>query len=209
MNYERIYDTLTSKDSQSEYTEEHHIIPKCMGGTDDKGNLVKLTAREHYIAHKLLTKIYPDNLSLFHAHSMMTVGRTVTSLQYEDAKKSRSKAMELDNPVHKIPREKVMNNIRNMARMNRGDNNIMRRSEELREYHSNRMKKDNPMTKYPEKNRTAKPVVVTYEDGTQEHYSYAKKFSETKNVPYSTVKLIMRKKLGSKKHKIVSIIQKG
>lgn len=39
------------------YYENHHIIPKSLGGTDDKSNLVKLTAREHYIAHKLLTKM--------------------------------------------------------------------------------------------------------------------------------------------------------
>ena len=59
MNYEKIYRELTNRDSRAKYTEIHHIIPKCMGGTDDKSNLVKLTAREHYIAHKLLTKIYP------------------------------------------------------------------------------------------------------------------------------------------------------
>ena len=208
MNYERIYDTLTSKDSQSEYTEEHHIIPKCMGGTDDKGNLVKLTAREHYIAHKLLTKIYPDNLSLFHAHSMMTVGRTVTSLQYEDAKKSRSKAMNLDNPVHKMSREHVIENIRNLAHKNKGDNNIMRRSSELREYHSQRMKKDNPMTKYPERNRTAKPIEVLYEDGTIENYEYAKALSIERNIPYPTVKWMLREGKGSAKHKIRTIKQR-
>lgn len=38
------------------YTERHHIIPKSMGGLDDNDNLVILTAREHYIAHLLLTK---------------------------------------------------------------------------------------------------------------------------------------------------------
>lgn len=38
------------------YTEKHHIIPKSMGGSNKKYNLVILTAREHYIAHLLLTK---------------------------------------------------------------------------------------------------------------------------------------------------------
>lgn len=32
-------------------------MPKSLGGTDDKNNLVNLTAREHYIAHLLLVKI--------------------------------------------------------------------------------------------------------------------------------------------------------
>jgi len=36
--------------------EIHHIIPKSLGGSDNKENLVLLTAREHYIAHWLLYK---------------------------------------------------------------------------------------------------------------------------------------------------------
>lgn len=42
---------------EGEYFETHHIVPKSLGGTDDKNNLVNLTAREHYIAHLLLVKI--------------------------------------------------------------------------------------------------------------------------------------------------------
>jgi len=40
------------------YTETHHIIPRSLGGTDDINNLVELTAREHFICHWLLTKMY-------------------------------------------------------------------------------------------------------------------------------------------------------
>jgi hypothetical protein len=40
------------------YTERHHIQPKCLGGTDDHKNLVRLTAREHFVVHHLLTKIH-------------------------------------------------------------------------------------------------------------------------------------------------------
>ena len=39
-----------------EYYEKHHIIPKCIGGKDD--NVVLLTAREHYVCHILLTKMF-------------------------------------------------------------------------------------------------------------------------------------------------------
>lgn len=42
------------------YTEKHHIIPRCDGGTDERTNLVALTAREHFICHWLLTKMYSD-----------------------------------------------------------------------------------------------------------------------------------------------------
>jgi len=36
------------------YTESHHIIPKCIGGTNKKENLVRLTYREHRLCHLLL-----------------------------------------------------------------------------------------------------------------------------------------------------------
>jgi hypothetical protein len=38
------------------YTEKHHIIPKSLGGSNSKENLVVLTTREHFICHILLTK---------------------------------------------------------------------------------------------------------------------------------------------------------
>jgi hypothetical protein len=40
------------------YHETHHIIPKSLGGSNHKDNLVKLTAREHFICHLLLTKMF-------------------------------------------------------------------------------------------------------------------------------------------------------
>jgi hypothetical protein len=43
------------------YVEQHHIIPKSMGGNNSKSNLVNLTAREHFICHWLLTKFVDAN----------------------------------------------------------------------------------------------------------------------------------------------------
>jgi len=77
MNYEAIYSNLISNAKSriiEGYTEVHHIIPRCLGGSDNLDNLVALTAREHYIAHQLLVKIYPSNRSILHAALMMTVG---------------------------------------------------------------------------------------------------------------------------------------
>ena len=39
------------------YIERHHIIPKSLGGNNTKDNLVRLTAREHFVCHLLLTKM--------------------------------------------------------------------------------------------------------------------------------------------------------
>src|SRR6056300_541256 len=39
-------------------THTHHIIPKHMGGTDDKDNLIELTPKQHALAHKKLYEKY-------------------------------------------------------------------------------------------------------------------------------------------------------
>ena len=46
------------------YYESHHVVPKCLGGWESRDNLVRLTAAEHYIAHLLLMKMYPENRKL-------------------------------------------------------------------------------------------------------------------------------------------------
>ena len=51
---------LKRKNKDFIYYEQHHIIPKCAGGIDEKNNLVLLTAREHFLAHYLLVKIYQN-----------------------------------------------------------------------------------------------------------------------------------------------------
>lgn len=56
-----------------EYFETHHIIPKCLGGSDDIENLVKLTAREHFISHLLLTKMHDEPKLKFGLHMMTMI----------------------------------------------------------------------------------------------------------------------------------------
>lgn len=77
MDYHQHYEKLITRARNrilEGYTENHHIIPKCQGGSDHPENLVRLTAREHYIAHQLLAKMHPENYSLQFAANMMTVG---------------------------------------------------------------------------------------------------------------------------------------
>lgn len=73
MNYKNIYNKiilkykklnlvkLNPKDKKYIYLETHHIVPKCLGGSDDASNLVNLPAREHFICHLLLPLIYKNN----------------------------------------------------------------------------------------------------------------------------------------------------
>lgn len=71
MNYSKIYDALICKAKNRQdkviYGEVHHIIPRCLGGNGSKDNLVLLTYREHFIAHLLLVKMYPNNTRLYFA----------------------------------------------------------------------------------------------------------------------------------------------
>lgn len=58
--YTKYYTLLTNRAKNrtlTEYTERHHIIPQSLGGSNDKDNLVDLTAREHFICHWLLIKM--------------------------------------------------------------------------------------------------------------------------------------------------------
>jgi len=61
MNYQKIHDDIINRACQrtlcqSIYTEKHHIIPKCEGGTES-GKTVKLTRKEHRLIHLLRYKI--------------------------------------------------------------------------------------------------------------------------------------------------------
>lgn len=102
MNYKKHYDNLIKKrksnPAENEYTEMHHIIPKCMGGDNSPDNLVKLTSKEHYIAHALLYKHHRTS-KLAHAwFSMMRCDpnqeRFFTSRQYDAAKKAHILALQ-------------------------------------------------------------------------------------------------------------------
>lgn len=60
--YTKWYNTIINNAQQrilpvDTYIEKHHIIPRSLGGTNDGINLAKLTAREHFICHLLLTKM--------------------------------------------------------------------------------------------------------------------------------------------------------
>jgi hypothetical protein len=113
MNYEKIYMQLITRAKArvlEGYKERHHIIPKCLGGNNDKENLVDLTAREHYIAHLLLAEIYPKNKKIIYAAFMMaSIGSTkqnsrnyiVSSRIYESLKLKKCHVMKGNIPWNK------------------------------------------------------------------------------------------------------------
>jgi hypothetical protein len=107
MNYQKIYNNLIEKarkenrNKEDGYYESHHILPRSMGGTDEKFNLVLLTPREHYIAHALLVKITEGSQAFYKMAQAFILmgGRTQTqnkrnnSRLYEKCKKEISKSV--------------------------------------------------------------------------------------------------------------------
>jgi hypothetical protein len=58
--YSRWYNAIIEhrkNNTFSGYVERHHIVPKSLGGSNKKENIVALTAREHFICHRLLVKM--------------------------------------------------------------------------------------------------------------------------------------------------------
>lgn len=185
MNYASIYFSLMEyrKKNVIATGEVHHILPRCLGGDDSVTNLVRLTYREHYIAHRLLTKIYPENHSLKYAVYMMSLvqsskTRQPTSRQVAVGRQNLSDAAKIRS-----------------AWFNPG------RTDNSRSAARKRMTENNPITEKPWTNHTAHPVVVTYTDGTTQRFDCASLIP----IPYPTVKWMRKHGKGSKKHNIISI----
>lgn len=84
--YSRIYYRLIDRACQEKrtksdktYYECHHIVPKSLGGTEDKSNKVLLTSKEHIVAHHLLCKMtegraFRSCLMAYHSMCFQTNG---------------------------------------------------------------------------------------------------------------------------------------
>jgi len=113
MNYKKIYKNLILKVRKENrqkgtglYYEKHHILPKCLGGLDDVKNYVLLNAKEHFIAHKLLTKMFPRNISIARAFNLMT---HMNKNKYSLSSRDYAYAVELYRscPVSEETKEKI------------------------------------------------------------------------------------------------------
>lgn len=85
---------------ENSYFERHHILPKCLGGGNERDNLIDLYPREHFIAHKLLAEENPNDTKLARAFILMTCCSTddqeryiVTEQEYEEARIAYSNAL--------------------------------------------------------------------------------------------------------------------
>ena len=106
MNYQLHYDKLIERAKNrtlKKCKERHHIIPRCMGGTNDSINLVDLTPEEHLVAHLLLMKINNNSLLVYAAMRMHT--RVKNNREYGFLRRAFSKMMSFrmageNNPMY-------------------------------------------------------------------------------------------------------------
>ena len=86
MDYQKIYNQIieraqeqhsvrcSQKKAKTTYYENHHIIPKCLGGSNLKSNLVMLSVKEHRVSHACLHFINPSHSGLALAYIKMYYG---------------------------------------------------------------------------------------------------------------------------------------
>ena len=110
MDYQKIYNNLICrKILRSGYVEKHHILPRCLGGLDNRENLIELYPEEHYLAHLLLCKIHPGNQKLLYAAMNMTSGSMINNGKrnnkaYGWLRRQYAESMSGDNnPARRIP----------------------------------------------------------------------------------------------------------
>lgn len=106
MNYQKIYNNIIKRGQDrifeaGEYYEIHHIFPKCMGGLNNSENLVKLTAKEHFLCHWLLCRIYPEVIKLSQAFWIMCHSSYKKELIYKFTARTYEEARILHSKNHK------------------------------------------------------------------------------------------------------------
>lgn len=196
-HYIKLVDSRKSRPLTKESGYEiHHIIPRCLNGENEDFNLVKLSYREHLLAHLLLVKIFPDNEKLKYAVNAMLI-------RHPDREKHREHMKKCNPMFNKKSREKMIKTKKDKFAL--GTLITKKMTEQEKSKHSKRMKENNPMTAEPWKNHTALPIRVHYIDGTTEDFSYMKEISLKTDIPYSTLKYISRNKTGSPKWGIAKL----
>ena len=95
--------------------ERHHIIPRSIGGSNSKDNIIALTPREHFIAHRILVKMCKgdDATKMALALHRMATGShklkyKISSRTYQYLRELRSKAYQdwLKSPIGEAFRQR-------------------------------------------------------------------------------------------------------
>ena len=96
--YTKLYFKILNKSTLSSNSEKHHVIPKSLGGHNNFMNLRRISTREHFICHYLLTKMIPTNTQDYYkmvkAFMMMKMGVEGDHQRYFNSHLYKSKRIE-------------------------------------------------------------------------------------------------------------------
>ena len=135
----------------------HHIIPRCMGGTDDSDNLVVLTYKEHRVCHRLLIEMTEGE----YKHKMM-YAYLLFNKSYDISKAPSPQIYCTEESYRKMSETR-----KRKGSYKRGKDNIFS-TPEIVEQVRQRMTEDNPMKRPEQRERMrqqnnnphCKPVIV-------------------------------------------------
>jgi hypothetical protein len=105
--YDQIITAAQRREIPRCYSELHHIKPRSLGGGDDTSNLVRLTYREHFLVHWLLTKTTSGGAlrkmqrALF-AMTLKGTGERITAGWQFEAAKRAVRDLELDPELEAV-----------------------------------------------------------------------------------------------------------
>jgi len=143
MNHQKNYESIiqkaksenrkkirNKKDNNYVYYENHHIIPKCLKGSNEKENKVLLTTKEHYVCHKLLTYIYKGNRKIAYSFHRMTYSKNG---KYIKSSRDYALAIELikTTSVSKETREKMSGKIPWNKGLNKENDNRIKKQAKI------------------------------------------------------------------------------
>lgn len=166
------------------YTEKHHILPKSLGGLNNKENLVRLTAREHFICHHLLVRMTTGGgrAKMLKALWRTSCGRTLTSRQYEIARRACAEAASLYRHTQET-KQKISKALKNKPKSEEHKKNTGL-SSKGRTWTATESK--NPDFGKGAKNANAKNWKITYADGTYVLTSCLKLWCEENKISYTS-----------------------
>lgn len=187
---EKILNDRPNERASDGYQEKHHIVPKCLGGTNDDENLIWLYAEEHYYAHKLLALENPNNEKLQYPWWMLST-RNQEKISAEEYAAARANVAKTMSDNHK------------------GENNPMygkTMSEENRKVSSERMKKRTGENNPNYGKRLSKEERKKVSDGLKGKYVGENNHMYGKHLSEETKKKIGDSERGSKNYRARKVV---
>jgi hypothetical protein len=140
MNYRKHYNKLIKRARGrvlEDYSERHHVKPRCLGGDDLVKNIVRLTPEEHYVAHQLLVKLHPGHRGLVNAvwaMSMQRDGSRINNKRFGWLRRRKALAAREHLQEHPLPFEHYSS----IGKRNKGRHHSEKTKQQMRASHTNR-----------------------------------------------------------------------